>query len=656
MTAASDGRRTSTTPVHRTAYRILRQEPVAYALALVSWTTFQTLPVLGGVLLKVVLDRVQVGAEARMVWGVLAALAGVEVGRWLVLAISAWQWHGQWVFWHAVPMLNMLRSLVAAPGATQGRLPESPGEAVSRFRDDTKNLSLVSDVWLDITAVCVSTGSAILILAAVDWRAALVVVVPVIVALLLTRGLAGRLKEYRLVERRATAAVTGFIGDTYGAITAIKAAGAEGAVRGRFDALGRQRADAALKDQVATQTLQTLSGATANLSTGLALLLLAPALSAGEATVGDIGLFASAAIVIGGLPRWIARLGTYSRQAEVSLERMNRLLADSGTDGEIGGGVEASVEVGLRYGPGLFDDDTRRLSDLPPLDRLQLIDVEVQFDDPVVRVGPISLSIPAGSLTVVTGPVGSGKTTLLRAVLGLIDCQGEIRWNGQAVIAPSLDMVPPRVAYLPQVPRLFSETLGETIRLGLAEDRLDEALHTACLDSDLAAMTQGLDTLVGPKGVRLSGGQVQRAGAARAFLRQSDLLVIDDLSSALDAETEALVWERLLAARQDQTLIVVSHRERIRKAADQVIELGGGGGTVRPWVGCRQTRIRPLGVNCEQAARPCRRHRSSRSDRVSAPLPHRQRWDARPGPTRHPADARDPPGHGCPEGCRDGAG
>lgn len=554
------------------AWRILRQEPVAYGISLLTWTTFWVLPVLAGVLLKVVLDQVQIEGSGRLLWGVLAALGGVEVGRWVLLAGSAFQWQGVWVNWHTVPRLNMLRSLVTDPGPAVGRLPGSPGEAVSRFRDDTRNVAMVLDVWLDMTGAGLATAIALGVMATVDWRVTLVVALPVGASLLLTRGMAGRLKELRLVEREATAAVTGFIGDTFGAVTAIKAAGAERAVEGRFSGLGDARATAALRDQVATQVLQTVSGATGNLSTGLALLLLAPALAAGDATVGDVGLFASSVIVIANLPRWVTRLGVFTRQGDVSVHRMARLLPP-GADALR---IAEPVDTALRHGPGPFQPtpvpDRRSRGG----DRLVRLDVEGL----VVRhtsgggVGPVDLTIEAGTVTVVTGQVGAGKSTLLRALLGLVAMEdGEIRWNGVVVSDPSLAMVPPRVAYLPQVPRLFSETLAETILLGVDDEGLAEALRVACLEEDVARMTEGLGTTVGPKGVRLSGGQIQRTAAARAFVRRPDLLVVDDLSSALDVRTETMVWDRLLDRADRPTLLVVSHRERVLAEADQVIHL-----------------------------------------------------------------------------------
>ena len=417
-----------------------------------------------------------------------------------------------------------------------------------------------------------ATTSALAVMAVVEWRVALVVALPVGAALLLTRGMAHRLKELRVVEREATAAVTGFIGDTFGSVTAIKAAGAERAVTRRFDALGDARAQAALKDQVATQALQTVSGATGNLSTGLALLLLAPALAAGDATVGDVGLFASAALVIANLPRWVARLGAYTRQGDVSVDRMGRMLPV----GDDPRRVAAPVPTTLRHGPGRFPATRVPGHAGRGADRMQVLEVSGL----TVRhpggggVGPIDLALPAGTVTVVTGPVGAGKSTLLRALLGLVPVDGgEVRWNGAVVTDPSRQMAPPRVAYLPQVPRLFSETLAETILLGVEDEGLAEALRIACLTDDVARMTEGLDTMVGPKGVRLSGGQIQRTAAARAFVRRPDLLVVDDLSSALDVRTETLVWDSLLQGDERPTLLVVSHRERVLAAADQVIHL-----------------------------------------------------------------------------------
>jgi ATP-binding cassette subfamily B protein len=162
-------------------------------------------------------------------------------------------------------------------------------------------------------------------------------------------------------------------------------------------------------------------------------------------------------------------------------------------------------------------------------------------------------------------------------LLGLLPLQdGRITWNGQAVEDPGTFLVPGRAAYAGQVPRLFSESLRENLLLGRPDDAgaLENAVRLAAFEDDLAAMPEGLETTVGSRGVRLSGGQVQRATAARALVRSPELLVVDDLSSALDVQTEQLLWERI--ARERRTLLVVSHRRAALERADQIIVLDRG--------------------------------------------------------------------------------
>jgi ATP-binding cassette subfamily B protein len=179
---------------------------------------------------------------------------------------------------------------------------------------------------------------------------------------------------------------------------------------------------------------------------------------------------------------------------------------------------------------------------------------------------------------VITGRIGSGKTTLLRALLGLVPADaGTIAWNGVPVLDPATFFVPPRCAYTPQVPQLFSDTLESNIRMGFpaSAEELDETLRLAVMEEDVPHLQDGLDTLVGAKGVKLSGGQRQRTAAARMFVRDPELLVFDDLSSALDVETENLLWERTFA-RGDRTYLVVSHRRPALERADRILLLQDG--------------------------------------------------------------------------------
>ena len=137
--------------------------------------------------------------------------------------------------------------------------------------------------------------------------------------------------------------------------------------------------------------------------------------------------------------------------------------------------------------------------------------------------------------------------------------------------------MPPRCSYTAQVPRLFSNTLRNNILLGL--DRTDDDIYRstklAVMDRDLEELDDDLETMVGARGVKLSGGQMQRAAAARMFIRAPELLVFDDLSSALDVETERQLWERIFA-EEGKTCLVVSHRRPLLRRADHIIVLKDG--------------------------------------------------------------------------------
>ena len=190
----------------------------------------------------------------------------------------------------------------------------------------------------------------------------------------------------------------------------------------------------------------------------------------------------------------------------------------------------------------------------------------------------VSFEVGRGEFVVITGRVGAGKTTLLRVLLGLLPRDaGTIGWNGMLVEDPATFFAPPRTAYTSQVPRLFSDSLRENIVMGrdIGDDRVYGALDLAVMSSDVGALHHGLETEVGTRGVRLSGGQVQRAAAARMFLREAELLVFDDLSSALDVETERQLWEGLFETR-DVTCLVVSHRRAALERADRVIVMESG--------------------------------------------------------------------------------
>jgi ATP-binding cassette subfamily B protein len=313
---------------------------------------------------------------------------------------------------------------------------------------------------------------------------------------------------------------------------------------------------------------------TGDLGISLVLLLAAQALRAGPGqtfTVGDFALFAAYLPFVTGFISYIGSVWARSRQTGVSIRRLVDLLA--------GASPQTLIEAGsIRPGEPLRS--TPAVPEAEPFTHLEVVNLTYHYPNSERGVEALNFRLDRGTITVITGRVGSGKTTLLRTLLGLLPkAAGEIYWNGRPVEQPGRFFTPPRSAYTPQIPRLFSQTLRENQLLGLSESEVDlaEAIRLAVLEEDLAGLPQDLETRIGPSGVKFSGGQIQRTAAARMFARRPALLVFDDLASALDVATEKLLWERLFQARRaGQTCLAVSHRRAVWEQADQLIVLKEG--------------------------------------------------------------------------------
>jgi ATP-binding cassette subfamily B protein len=361
--------------------------------------------------------------------------------------------------------------------------------------------------------------------------------------------------------REQGSSVTDLIADLFGGILTLKTAGAEERAVERFRARNASRREAAVRAQLAHNLMSSISGTAAQVTTGLVLLLAAGAMRQGGFTVGDLALFTTYASALTALPRWLGYTLARQREAGVALDRLARLNPDRRPQQVLWPGPFAGA--GEDAGEPLRSLEVRGLTARHPGSGAGIVDVD--------------LSVRPGSLTVVTGPVGSGKSTLVRALLGMIPAEaGTVRWNGSPVADPGSFLVPPRVAYAGQVARLFSASLEENLRLGwpAGEEELWAALRLAQLDEDVAAMPLGLATVVGPRGSRLSGGQLQRAAIARALVRNPRLLVLDDVSSALDQRTEERLWRAL--AEAGVTCLAASHRPAALDHADHVVVLERG--------------------------------------------------------------------------------
>ena len=460
----------------------------------------------------------------------------------------------------------------------QGLAPQtqhSPGEIINRFRDDVGEV--VEPLWnsIGLAGHLASVSIALAVMISINPLVTAIALLPTAVVIALTHLLGTRIQRYHQASREATGRLTGFLGEILGGVQAINVAGTERSVTQHFDVLSDARRRAVVKDRAFSRVVDSLSPTATTLAIGAILILAARLMRSGSFTVGDLALFvsyiATGGFSLSGSAGWLGDIISEYRQASVSLRRLFDIIpAES---------QETLVEHGPVYLRGAFPEvpyvaKTGRHR----LERLQADGLSCRWADGSRPIRNLSVHLDKGSFTVITGRVGAGKTTALEALLGLIPREsGEIRWNGEVVEDPASFLVPPRCAYTPQVPTVFSDTLRDNILMGVPEEEADlaGALHAAVMDRDVERLEKGLGTLVGPRGVRLSGGQVQRTAAARMFVRDPELLVFDDLSSALDVETEQTLWERVFA-REDATCLVVSHRRAALRRADHIIVLKDG--------------------------------------------------------------------------------
>jgi ATP-binding cassette, subfamily B, bacterial len=464
---------------------------------------------------------------------------------------------------------NLIVRILQRPGGQA--VPGSAGEAISRFREDVDEVIRFMDNIPFILGTTVLVVIAVIQLVSIDARITSLVFLPLLLIVFIANQALQRIEFLHQANRKAAAAITDFIGEIFGAVQAVKIADAGHRLVARFKGLNDVRRKAAVRDRVFTELFDAVLFNMGKIGAGGVMILAAQSLRTGKFTVGDLAIFIYYLNWIAMFVFMVGNLLASYKMGSVALARLQTLMQG------------AAPEEIVRHGPVYMRG---HLPDVPfpeksPADHLESLTVtglDYHYPESGRGIAGISLALRRGSFTVVTGRIGSGKSTLLRVLLGLLPAdQGEIRWNNQPVRDPAAFFTPPRSAYTAQVPLLFSESLHDNILMGLPEDRvnLPDAIYQAVLEEDLAALDNGLDTIIGARGAKISGGQRQRAAAARMFVRNPELLVFDDLSSALDVETETLLWERVFAG-SGRTCLVASHRRPALRRADHIIVLKEG--------------------------------------------------------------------------------
>lgn len=563
-------------------WRLVRFRPGVYTIGVSLYIGYTLSLAFSGLILRAFFDRLAGEAGALAIITVVLLQLGNTLLAMAGLGIAnANNFYNYRLATQALIFRNLFARLLHRPGAQP--LPPgqefSVGGVINSLREDVHQTWEFDLQWSDLFSFGLTAIIALIAMLQVSIPITLAVFAPLIAIVLITNHLSDRIERYRAASRTASAQVAGAIGEIMGAVGAIQVNNAEERILAHFRRINETRRQTVVRDELLTRLINALSGNTVVIGTALILIFAARAIQQGDFTVGDFALFVA---YIWPITEWFRNIGALLplyKQTSVSVQRLQRLMQDAPPTQ-----LTAPAPIYLT-------------GELPPLpsvvkaeqDRLALLDVhglcyryptaDGAAGESSFQLDKIDLHIERGSLTVITGRIGAGKTTLLRVLLGLLPKEaGEIYWNDKLVTEPETFFIPPRIAYTPQTPRLFSESLRDNILLGQSATpaQLDHAIQCAVLTPDIATMHHGVDTLVGPRGMRLSGGQVQRAAAARMFVREAELLIFDDLSSALDVETERRLWEQLLTRSERPTCLLVSHRPSVLQQATQIYLLDNG--------------------------------------------------------------------------------
>lgn len=566
----------SNIPVNRYTIQSIRFKPFHFAFVLIGSLLYFITPLVAALFVREIFNKLQ-GYSTTIeldIWTLVILLALINIAQliidvaWAIVMI---------IFFFSERILfrkNMLAGIFKQPGALP--LPESSGEAISRFRRDVEETSFFAIAMADLLSFCLFGIIALFLMFSINPEVTFFVFLPFTIAVIIVNVFRNKLTTLRRERRKATGIVTGTINEIFSSISSIKVASAEANVLRHFREVNRDRGEKAIKDEFFGALLSAIRILLISSAIGIMLLLISHPMQTGAFTVGDFALFIYLLEWVTGFVNYLGESIARYFRTKVSYERMIKLMQ---------GTIQAVPKKDIIKHRNIYLKDDYPTIHAPSKesnDFLQFMtvnDLSYQFPNSTRGIFDINLEIKKGTLNVITGRVGSGKTTLLRAILGLLPKDsGEIRWNGSIIKEPHTFFIPPRAAYTAQVPSLFSDSIQENLLFGIEEsnNEIENSLRLAVVDTDVSGFEKGIDTIIGPKGIKLSGGQKQRLAAARMFLRHPELVVFDDLSSALDVETEERLWDQLFEESSSRTYLVVSHRPAVLKRADNIVVLKNG--------------------------------------------------------------------------------
>jgi ABC-type multidrug transport system fused ATPase/permease subunit len=513
-------------------------------------------------------------AARRSIARIAVALGLALFGTAIPIGIGLW-YYQVWILQRVnqllrIELLDRLQAL-----SLRFHAESRVGDAIYRLYQDSAMVTQLIDV-LFLTPVFAITRFVFTlgIVAAFDPRMSLILVLVWLPALLLGARFSRPLRVGFRAAREANSALTSSIQETLAGIKVIKAYGAERREQERFEAQSRE----AFRRALGARSRFAVFGVATFWLAGGALLVTSG--WAAELTRQHAPLLAGAALTGLGLGIW--NLGLYNGFKYVigsgGTDQIRLLFRTWGRTQDIAIGLDRVFEL-LDLEPEVRN--AADALDLPPVrESIVFRDVGFRYQPDRPALEQIDLEARVGAVTAVVGPTGSGKSTLMALLLRLFDPdRGGIEIDGVDLRRLRVESLRRRIAIALQENVLFGTTIRENIRYALpnaTDEQVREAARIACADRFIEALPKGYDTPLGERGAKLSSGQRQRLSIARSLLKNPDVLILDEPTAALDAETEIEVLRNLAEWGRNRAIFLITHRLSTIRSADRIAVLRDG--------------------------------------------------------------------------------
>lgn len=546
--------------------QILKSKPSKYFVGYLIYQTATLFLLFTGLLLKQIFAHYDNKSD-NTVWVFIVGYIIMLLGRIIAVFIYSKKEVDTRFYTSTTLRGNILKDLFRKPGAETTN--KTTGEILNSFKEDVEQIEeYIQSYYIEFASTAVFSIIAIIILARINYMMLLCSFSPLVVIILLVKRAGKGITKYRSLNRSSTGKVSATIGEIFTNIQAVKLSGSEETMIKYFKRVNKERSQYAIIDNLFSQFLSVIYSNVVNIGTGFVLIAVAIFFNNGQFDLSEFTIFIYYMSFISMSIEYFGTAFINQKRAIVALNNISGISIRIEIDSIGENAIEPTQEC-----------ENQRCSKETKAEfkKLSIKNLGFTYSGSDNGITNINLDILPNSITVITGRIGSGKTTLVRTMIGLLKGDnGEIYWNNEIIDAQEL-LDSGKISYCPQVPHFFSATIKDNIELGKNHDNTNtiSAIYDAALEEDIESFTHGMEETIGSNGVKTSGGQQKRISLARMLIRNSEVYIIDDISSSLDTKTSHLIWDRLFS-KKNKTYIIVSNRREELKKASTVILLKNG--------------------------------------------------------------------------------